>query len=256
VSTVSTSVFEQFRALWEEVEQLRQGVLSQTLPSAVDATTGLVTHRPTIVRERLLAFLQAQESEVARRGKGPALEYYRQAQYAMVAAVDEVFVRLPWSGSSYWASNLLETDRFGTRRAGEAMFDRIEQLIARRHPAERDLAAVYLTALALGFQGKYAGQDDLGAIASYKRHLYEFIFEQKADLDDPFRRLLPQCYDNTIAAGAGRKLRSPRLWWWAAAAVVIAWLGVSFAMWDRLTAPLYLQMNQIQERTAAFERLK
>jgi type VI secretion system protein ImpK len=254
----TTSVFEHFRSLWEEVETVRHAVLAQVLTPAPGPpqleTTAALTHGPSLVRERLLSFLDAQESEVARLGKGASLEYYRQAQYVMVAAADEVFVRLPWSGARYWSSNLLETQRFGTRRAGEAIFDRIEHLLERRHPADKDLAAVYLTALAMGFQGRYAGQDDLGAIERYKQQLHELIFEKKPDLADPFRRLLPQCYENTVAAGTGRRLRSPRMWWWAAAAVVAVWLGVSHGLWYRLTTPLYDQIEQIQQRTADFER--
>ena len=150
-------------------------------------------HPPTAVRDRLIAFLRGQEA--GSRGGSAALDYYRQAQYAMVAAADEVFVRMPWSGASYWASNLLETERFGTRRAGEAVFGRIERLVQQAHPAEKELAAVYLTTLALGFQGRYADTPDTGALEHYKRQLYELIFEKRPDLTDPFRKLLPECYE-------------------------------------------------------------
>ena len=250
------SVFELFRAFWAEVEAQRAAALSQASPAPPGAEPAAIVHVPTVVRSRLLTFLQAQEADAGAQGKGAGLDYYRQAEYAMVATADEVFVRLPWSGAGYWRANLLETDRFGTRRAGDAMFARIERLIEHRHPAEKELAAVYLTALALGFQGRYADRADGGALDNYRRQLYEVIFEKKPDLTDPFRRLLPQCYDSTAAAGMGRKLRSPRLWWWAVAAVAAIWLVGSHAMWVRISGPLYQQMDQIQEQTRQNDRLQ
>jgi len=253
---IGVSVFERFRAFWTEVETLRESVVSRAAaPVAAEGSTALV-HPPTAVREQLLAVVRSQEAELTRQGKSAALEYYRQAQYAMVAAADELFIRMPWSGASYWSSHLLETACFGTRRAGDAVFARIERLIQQPHPAEKELAAVYLTTLALGFRGKYGDGDDDGTIDRYKRQLYEVIFEKQPDLTDTFHRLLPQCYENTIAAGSGRRLRSPRVWWWASAAVVAIWIVVSHMLWLEITTPLYQKIATIRDRTAQFERLK
>ena len=251
------SVFSRFRMFWKEVEAVRADILTQAV--APSAPTGLsepasasgsapspaLVQVPTKVREQLLGVLRAQEAEVARFGTGPVFEYYREAQYVMVATADEVFVRLPWSGASSWASNPLETDLFGSRCAGQAIFERIERLAGTPDATTRELAAVYLTALALGFEGRYAGRPDRRAIDGYKRQLRELIFGTNTDLTDPFRRLIPQCYDNTITAGAGRKLRSPRVWWWATAVVLIVWVITSRALWRGLRAPLDDQLAAI-----------
>ena len=239
------SIFELFRAFWREVELLRETATARTLVPPADAEPEALSHVPTAIRERLLVFLQAQEAEISRFAKGAPLEVYRQAEYVMVAVADEVFVHWPWSGSSYWSANLLETARFGTRRAGEAVFARIERLGDTQHPAQKELAAVYLAALALGFQGRYAGRSDRGAIDRYKRQLYRIVFGTQADMADSFRRVMPTCYESTMAVGAGRKLRSARLWWWATAAVIAAWLVASQVMWMRLTAPLYRDVPAI-----------
>jgi type VI secretion system protein ImpK len=244
------SIFEHFRSFWREVELLRETATARTLLPPADAGPEELAHVPTAIRERLLAFLQAQEADISRWAKGAPLEVYRQAEYVMVAVADEVFVHWSWSGSSYWSANLLETARFGTRRAGEAVFARIERLGDNQHPAQKELAAVYLAALALGFQGRYAGRSDRGAIERYKRQLYRIVFETQPDMADPFRRVMPTCYESTMAVGAGRRLRSPRLWWWAAAAVITVWLVASHVMWTRLTGPLYRDvpaiMNHLQ----------
>src|SRR6185295_12371041 len=222
------SVFEQFRAFWKEVEVLRAAALAPAMaPQELTGASTALTHVPTVTRERLLVFLKGQQADLARWASGAVLQYYRQAQYVMIAAADEVFVELPWSGAAHWRANLLETEQFGTRCAGQAIFDRIDAILERADPKDIELAAVYLTALALGFRGRYGDQHDGGAIDRYKRLLYQFIFSKRPDLDDPFRKLLPQCYDATITTGTGKKLRSPRVWWWAAAAVVVVWLAVA-----------------------------
>jgi len=241
------SVFEQFRAFWKEVEVLRAAALAPAMaPQELTGASTALTHVPTVTRARLLVFLKGQQADLARWASGAVLQYYRQAQYVMIAAADEVFVELPWSGAAHWRANLLETEQFGTRCAGQAIFDRIDAILERADPKDIELAAVYLTALALGFRGRYGDQHDGGAIDRYKRLLYQFIFSKRPDLTDPFRKLLPQCYDATITTGAGKKLRSPRLWWWAAAAVVVLWLAIAQIAWINLTWPLRDRINAIQ----------
>src|SRR5262245_10485147 len=241
------SVFEQFRAFWKEVEALRAAALAPAMaPADSPAPTTALTHVPTATRERLLMLVKGQQADLARWATGAVLDYYRQAQYVMIAAADEVFVHLPWSGAAHWRANLLETEYSGTRCAGEAIFTRIDALLARADPKDIELAAVYLTALALGFRGRYGDGPDGGAIDRYKRILYQFSFAKRPDLTDPFRKLLPQCYDATITTGAGKKLRSPRVWWWAAAAVLLLWLAIAQIVWMNLTFPLRDRMNAIQ----------
>jgi type VI secretion system protein ImpK len=230
-------VLEHFRAFWADVAALREVAMSQALPAPeADDGTALV-HVPTSVRERLLNRLRAQDAEIGTYGKS-SIAYFRDAQYVMAAMADEVFVTLPWSGARYWSGNLLETQLFGTRFAGQAIFARIERLVTEGHQEHRELAAVYLTALALGFRGKYTNRADGGAIDRYKVRLHEFIFAKAPDLAHPFRRLLPQCYGSTIVAGEGRRLRNPRIWWWTVAAVVVVWLITSHVLWVRLVDPL------------------
>jgi type VI secretion system protein ImpK len=253
----SISVFEQFRAFWKEVEVLRVAALAPVMaPAGPPAAATAIAPASTATRDRLLYHLRGQQADITRYASGPVLEYYRQAQYVMVAAADEVFVELPWSGAAYWRANLLETEQFGTRCAGEALFARIDTLLDRADPHDVELAAVYLTALALGFRGRYCDRDDFGAIDAYKQRLYQFIFGKRPDLTDPFRKIVPQCYDATITSGEGKKLRSPRLWWWAAAAVVVVWLAASQIVWMNLTGPLRTRMTAIQRQIEQIQRLQ
>jgi type VI secretion system protein ImpK len=251
----SFSVFEQFRSFWQEVQVLRAAALAPAMaPADAPAATTALAQVSTATRERLISTLRGQQADLVRRANSAVVEYYRQAQYVMVAAADEVFVQLPWSGAAHWRANLLETELFGTRSAGEAVFDRIERLLERAEPKDLELAAIYLTALALGFRGRYGDRPDYGAVDRYKHRLYQLIFTKSPDLTDPFRKLLPQCYDATMTVGTGRKLRSPRIWWWAAAGVVAMWLLLSQAVWMNLTAPLHDRIKAIQDQIGQLER--
>jgi type VI secretion system protein ImpK len=250
------SVFEQFRSFWKDVEILRAAALAPAMAPAGASSPGTaLTHPSTATRDRLLMTLRAQQADLARWASGAVLEYYRQAQYVMLAVADEVFVRLPWSGAAHWGANLLETEIFGTRSAGQTIFDRIEGLLERADPKDVELAAVYLTAIALGFRGRYGDRPDAGALDRYKQQLYGFIFGKRPDLSDPFRKLLPQCYETTVTGGAGRKLRSPRLWWWVAAAVVVVWLLASQVVWMTLTSPVHDRMQVIQGQIQKLHQL-
>lgn len=251
------SVLTRFRAFWAEVQALRASVTSE-LVSPADADGAGVdslsrTHSPAAVLDRLAAVLETQDLDLGRRLNGAALRFWREAEYAMVATADDLFVTLPWTGAAQWRGNLLETRRFGTRSAGQSFYAALDQLIERADPNERELAAVYLTALALGFRGKYVGCDDDGVIDRYKRDLHQMIFGNRVGLSDPFRKLLPECYEHTTEVGPGPKLRSPRIWWWAMAGVVAAWLIFSYVAWTFQTQPIYYKLIQLRQVTDQLE---
>src|SRR5262245_6233072 len=231
------SVFEQFRSFWKEVEALRAAALAPVMAPVGAPSTGTALVPVSIgTRDRLLMAVRTQQADLARWASGAVHEYYTQALYVMIAVADEVFVQLPWAGAAQWGANLLETELFGTRSAGQTLFDRIDRMLERADPKDVELAAVYLTALALGFRGRYGDRADGGALERYKQRLYQFIFSKRPDLSDPFRKLLPQSYEHTITTGAGRKLASPRLWWWAAAGVVAVWLLTAQLLWMNMTS--------------------
>jgi type VI secretion system protein ImpK len=245
------SVFDLFRSFWGEVEILRRAVLAPSeapgeapgdARRSADAPPACT---PVAVRERLLALLRGQQADISRRASAPVLEHYRQAEYVMVAAADEVFVRLPWSGAAFWQANLLELERFGTRAAGQVVFTRIESLLDVANPDHRDLAAVYLAALALGFQGRYADRD-AGVISAHKQRLFELIEGRPPDLAQP---LVPACYERVTATGPGTLLRHPWALWWATAAVVLLWLTVSQVIWIRMSAPLHRRIAAMTDKS-------
>lgn len=111
---------------------------------------------PNPVWEALADVLRRQAREAGDSGAS-GLNLYREAQYAMVALADEIFMSgmLDWPGKADWNGYPLEMAFFNTRSAGQQLFDRIEKVLARRDPGERDLAEIYFNVISLGFRGKY-----------------------------------------------------------------------------------------------------
>jgi type VI secretion system protein ImpK len=164
---------------------------------------------------------------------------YGEAQYVMAALADEAFLHLDWSGREGWSANLLEQKLFKTHRAGEEVFERIDQLLARRDPFYLDLAQVYLMALALGFEGKFREAPDGGRrLASYRRRLLEFLAEREPELLDAGRDLVPEAYESTLDQERGRRLPHLRPWVVAGVGVLALWVAIGHLLWNDLIADL------------------
>jgi type VI secretion system protein ImpL len=149
----------------------------------------------------------------------------------MAAVADDVFVQLDWAGADDWMMHPLELDQFGSRCAGQRIFERIDALLSGNPPHARELAGIYLAALALGFKGMYA-EDANGEqkIAEYRAQLGALTGEGALNGE-----LVPQCYEHTIDLPPDALLSGARAWWWAAAAIAGAWLIVSSLLWRQLS---------------------
>jgi type VI secretion system protein ImpK len=110
------------------------------------------------------------------------------AQYAFVALLDELLLFSDWPGSAAWDARPLEARVFGTRAAGEQLPDAIETLLARREPAQRDLAHVYLACLTLGFKGRLRGEQGALRHDQLRHSLFAFAMQRDAE---PARLAVP-----------------------------------------------------------------
>ncbi len=242
----TASIFASFRSFWSEIEAARALALSGLPPEPGDGTQ--LAHAATAIHTRLLAILKTQDAASARLAHGAALQAWRDAQFLMAALADDVFVRLQWSGAAWWLWNPLETALYGTRCAGSRVFERIDQLTAAADPAYRELGAVYLTALAVGFEGQDAGAVDRSPLDDYRRRLRTFIFGDRESLQGP---LVAQCYAHTDLSARGALLRSARVWWWAALVVLGAWLAGSSMAWRHVTDPIASSAVRVDATLAA-----
>jgi type IV/VI secretion system ImpK/VasF family protein len=181
------------------------------------------------------------------RVSGTPGERYLEAQYVMAAFADEVFIHLDWEGKSTWTSNLLESTIFHSHVAGELFFEKLERLLRDRDPADKSLAAVYLTALALGFRGKYHDVDDHGRLSYYRRELFAFAFSQPSDLANAAKVAFPDAYVHGLRPEARRKLTNPKLWVAVLGIVFFSYLLISHGVWLSLTSRLERTAGQIVE---------
>ena len=142
------SLFIQFRDFWKEVEAVKDALARGDIDAAA-------------ARNRLRDALKAPASSGARlSAPSVASDAQREAQYVMTAVADDVFVQIPSAAGRDWAMHPLELDLFGSRRAGQRVFERVDALLAGDSPNAGELAGIYLAALALGFKGMYADRAD------------------------------------------------------------------------------------------------
>ncbi len=106
---------------------------------------------PTTLRQRAEALID-QAADRARAAGADAAEV-REAEFCVVAFLDEAVMTSEWPGRDAWASAPLQLSRYDRYDAGEAFFDRLKQLFGEQ--GRDEVLEVYYLCLALGFKGRY-----------------------------------------------------------------------------------------------------
>lgn len=232
-----------FRAFYGELSRLRRHVEAD--PWAAAGGGDARPDAPRAAAQRLAAVLERQALQAARAGGVTGAGLYHDAQYVMAALADEVMLHLDWWGREGWRVHLLEARFFGSGVAGERVFDRIEELLRERDAGRRDLAAVYLMALSLGFQGRFRGTDRLHRVEELRQELFAFVFRRHPSVARGERQLFPQAYENTLRDRAPLPPRRVIRWTGVLAAVVLVYLVASTAVWRRATGPVAAEADAI-----------
>src|SRR5579871_148113 len=155
----------QFFQFYQAMMQLKAAATMpgfSSLPS-LPSTAGEITEAAAVTERtwrQMVSLLEEQEEMATRRGGIFGIELYKQAQYAMVSLADELFLHQEWAGKRQWP--LLEVHFFHSHAAGEMFFKKLDAILHEKNCIE--LAAVYFFALALGFEGKYRGNDSGGIL--------------------------------------------------------------------------------------------
>jgi|HubBroStandDraft_1064217.scaffolds.fasta_scaffold00022_102 type VI secretion system protein ImpK len=150
--------------------------------------------------------------------------------YVLAALADEVFLQdLEWPGRGYWDGLLLEERLYGTRIAGERLFDLANLLIAGHAAGQDDLVVALMQALALGFRGRHRGGNDRGEIRRLRRQLYQLVLHRPAPSEVDWHEALPP----NEALEGGALARVPPLWRWVYGAIgmVVLFLAVTYGVW-------------------------
>jgi len=244
-------LIDKFRQFYGEVLRLRGRVKEGSWPFQGDGTVGGAAEEepresPLGVWRKLVAVLEQQSLDAGREGGDFGVQYYRGAQYAMAALADEVFINLEWAGSDDWREHLLEAKFFGTHRAGDELFDRIDALLKARDAVYRELARIYLMVLALGFQGKYRDHPQAETrIEWYRFRLFGFIYAREPKVLQDADRVVPQAYSATLDGAAISRLPYLKPWIWTIAVVIVVWIAGAHLIWRNAVSQISKNVDVI-----------
>lgn len=219
-----------FSLFYTEVLREKQKALSQ----AGSQLPVVEENKIQVIVEQIIARLELllRDSEEQALNGGTYIQGgYKIVQYIAVALADEIFLNLNWQGHKYWDKNILESRLFNTRKAGERFFQGLDEFLQQNDMLRTDIAAVYLHALALGFQGKYRDNKDTSAIDVYMGRLYEFIYHQSPKVFTHDYALFPETYSHTIEDAQPQKLPDPYRWYYYYLGGVFLFLFMTYIMW-------------------------
>ena len=234
-------------------EKITSLAVHGSLDSALEPSTEQ-TKLTLLVWQNMITLFRRNAVQILRTAGKPTDNYF-EAQYVMAAFADDVFIHLDWEGRRAWTSNLLESTLFQSHVAGEMFFEKLDHLLRERDPADRSLAAIYLSALSLGFRGKYHGLNDHGKLRRYRHELFTFVFRQPPDLTSDAKVAFPDSYVSNLRKEKRKKLTNPRVWLAVLGFVVVIYLAASHGVWLRLTSRLERVNNEIVETEKRLDQI-
>ena len=135
--------------------------------------------------------LQAiQVADRTAREKGYAGEDIRLAIFAVVAFLDETILNLRQPGFEEWVRKPLQEELFGRHVAGEAFFENLDAILARREAESvADLLEIYQICILLGYLGKFSitGKGELRSLIVQIQDKIQRIRKMKGDLSPSWR---------------------------------------------------------------------
>jgi len=217
-----------------EVVSAKRQVLAQPAANPWDA-----------VQQRLLDTFETQGTRVLQTLPEHENRLFEETRYVMIAMADEVFLSIEWDGKGPWADKPLESIVFRTRDAGERFFRRIDDALAGRTAASAQILTVYITALAIGFRGKYAalGTNDP---ETYRQRLAEYIARSDPDFTRS-EELCPQAHEHTLDKVPEKRLPSFSRGILPFILVLVGWVVVGEVLWLFRTAELDDTLDRIED---------
>lgn len=194
------------------------------------------------VQQRLLDAFEQQAVRIGNRLPDHERRVFEEIRYVMIAMADEVFSYLEWGGQSAWVDQPLEVIVYQTREAGERIFNRIEKILADR-AAPAQIVTVYMTALALGFRGRYASVDT-ETPETYRNRLAEHLGRTDPELLRN-KELCPLAHASTEAGDGPKFLPSLSRGLLPFVLVLVGWVVIGEILWLYHTSQLSQVLNQI-----------
>lgn len=153
------------------------------------------------------------------------------AVYALVALMDETILCCrDWPALSLWQACPLEYDLWQTHSAGDELPLRIQTLLTERNPAMRDLAALYLRCLTLGF-GVNRQNFSADGHRETCRLLWQFAFQHEPQPSEIPLRLEEEVLGQPLQLPPRRRLADNSRLHLTAVVVLFALLLLSQRLW-------------------------
>jgi type VI secretion system protein ImpK len=199
----------------------------------------------TSVQQSLIDTFEALGSRVGSGLSQHEREIFDDARYVMVAMADDVFCRLTWEGKEAWVYRPLEAIAFNSRDSGERFFNRLDRVLRGEEALPSQLLSVYLTALALGFQGRYAPLGT-GEPETYRTRLAEFLSRTDPEMIQG-DKLCPTAYEkNGDISPVAARLPSLSQGLWPFFIVLIVWVILGEIAWLYRTGDLADVLDRIE----------
>jgi type VI secretion system protein ImpK len=250
-----------FLAFYTELARIKTVLLSAhpqlLLPDKLRAPAAGATDEAAVDYNQIAAYLSRQlEHYLLKQRKriealctAPELEAYREGEYVMAALADELFIlEIRWAGAEYWQRYLLEQRLYATDYSGQEFFTRLETLLKDKSQdlLPKDLAAVYLFAIRMGFAGKYRGSNRYQELDKYQRLLLTFIGREGNSLP-----LFKQSYGHTVNELTSSRLAPLAPWKKGAVIVFLVYILVSYWVWSSSVSALIEATGETVNSTQA-----
>lgn len=228
-----------FRTYVSELDELMRFARTGQQTTAMDTAPTAEANRLPPIARRLTEILNRLQFESGQRHGFLDASEFDECRYAMVALADDRLLSTEWPGRQAWLREPLELRLFGTQKAGQEIFDRIEKLLSKDLGDGRELAVVYLLTLSMGFRGCLRDAPGAARIGRMKQQLFNAFFHRSPDLEHLQRRkLTPNAYRNVLAETNARQLPYLRPWIIAAIVLLVSYVGITSVAWFTMTAPI------------------
>jgi type VI secretion system protein ImpK len=185
-------------------------------------------------------FLKEQEARIQEQQGLFARSAYKEAQYIMAALADEILLSIEnMEVRSFLEYNLLEQKLFGTHIAGERFFTNLDSFLAEKNPLNKELGYLYLSALGLGFLGKYRTlKTQTDELDQYRERLFQTLYDERPSLFTLPQMLFPDVLGSTLIIPRMQPSSAYKKWSVALATTLGIYMLISYGLWYSVTAPL------------------
>lgn len=134
------------------------------------------------VCEKLAREIDAQTMEISRIGTTADRSAVEELRYLKAAIADEFLLSRPWPGQLRFTETLVETRLFGSSVSGDKIFEQINALLTETSGPPPQMAPLYLFAIAIGFEGRYRGDQADHHLQPLRDALFRKIYRREPAL--------------------------------------------------------------------------